>query len=127
MLKPTNDYQWLMSDYAFPRLEMLRLDAADITNSALGLGAGRMESLKRLELRACEGVSGNGILKFAEGRNQDFELPIDACPGVQDIAKLTKIVKYFEERGAFIHGTHFQFFQVSQYRLRSINSTNSDR
>jgi hypothetical protein len=58
-----------MSNYTFPQLEVLRLDVADITNSALGLGAGRMESLKRLELRACEGVSGDGILKFAEGRN----------------------------------------------------------
>jgi hypothetical protein len=53
-----------MSNYTFPRLEVLRLDVADITNSA-----GRMESLKRLELRACEGVSGDGILKFAKGRN----------------------------------------------------------
>ena len=95
MLNADNDYQWLMSDSAFPRLEMLRLDAADITDSSLRLGAGKMGSLKKLELRACEGVSGDGILKFAEGRNRDFELLIDACPSVkpEDLAKLTKIVK----------------------------------
>ena len=92
---PVDDYQWLMSDSAFPRLEVLRLDATDITDGSLRLGAGKMGSLKRLELRGCEGVSGDGILKFAEGRNQDFELLIDACPGVkpEDLAKLTKIVK----------------------------------
>jgi len=89
------DYQWLMSDSAFPRLEVLRLDETDITDSALRSGADGMGSLKRLELRACKDVSGDGILKFVEGRNQGFELLIDACPGVkpEDLAKLTKIVK----------------------------------
>ena len=58
-------------------------------------GASKMGSLKRLELHACEGVSGDGVLKYAEGRNQGFELLIDACPGVRskDLKKLTKIVK----------------------------------
>ena len=95
MLNPGDDYQWLMSDNAFPQLEVMRLDAADITDSALLLGACGMGSLKRLELRACEGVSGDGVLKFAEGRNQNFELLIDACPGVkpEDLAKLSKLVK----------------------------------
>jgi hypothetical protein len=95
MLNSGDDYQWLMSDSAFPRLEVLRLDAADITDNALRLGAGRMGSLKRLELRACEDVSGDGISKFVEGRNQGFELLIDACPGfkLEDFAKFTKIVK----------------------------------
>ena len=72
-----------------------RLDATDIKDSDLRRGAGKMGSLKRLELRACEGVSEDGILKFAEGRNQGFKLLIDACPGVgpKDLEKLTKIVK----------------------------------
>lgn len=70
-----------------------RLDATDIKDSDLRGGAGKMGSLKRLELRACEGVSEDG--KFAEGRNQGFELLIVACPGVgpKDLEKLTKIVK----------------------------------
>jgi hypothetical protein len=36
-------------------------------------------------------VSGDGILKFAEGRNQNFQLLIDVCPGVHP-EDLTKIV-----------------------------------
>ena len=43
-------YWWLMSDSAFPRSEVLRLYAADIADTILRLGAGRMGSLKRLEL-----------------------------------------------------------------------------
>jgi hypothetical protein len=94
MLNPGDDYQRLMSDSAFPRLEVLRLDAADITDSALRLGAGGMRgSLKRLELRACEGFPGDGILKIAEGQNQGSKLMINTCPGVTiykpaDLAKL---------------------------------------
>ena len=90
-----DDYRWLMSKNAFPRLEVMRLYAADITDSTLRLGAGRRMSLKRLELLACVGVSGNGILDFVKGRNQDFELLIDACPGVkpEERTKLSEIVK----------------------------------
>jgi hypothetical protein len=92
MHKPFNDYQWLMSNTAFPRLEVLRLCASDITDITLRLGAGKVRSLKRLELIACQGVSVNGILEFAKGRKQGFELLIDACSGVkqEDIPKLTK-------------------------------------
>ena len=36
-----------------------RMYAADITDSILQSGAGRMRSLKRLELLACEFVSGD--------------------------------------------------------------------
>ena len=79
-------------DTAFPRLEVLRLYASDINDITLRLGAGRMRSLKRLELLACQGVSVTGILEFAKGQNQGFELLIDACPGVmqEDLPKLTK-------------------------------------
>ena len=95
MHKPFNDYQWLMSDTAFPRLEVLRLYAPDINDITLRLGAGRMRSLKRFELLACQGVSVTGILEFAKGRKEGFELLIDACPGVkpEDLAELTKFVK----------------------------------
>ena len=93
-LNADDDYHWLMSDSTFPRLarEVLRLDAADITDSSLRLGAGRMGSLKRLELCACVDVSGDGILKFVEGRNQSFELLIEECPDVKpkDLRKLKK-------------------------------------
>ena len=102
MHNPHDDYLWLMSDdatssttgSAFPRLEVLRLYATDITDKFLRFGAGKMVSLKRLELLACMGVSGKGILKFVEGRNRDFELLIEACPGVtqEDLEKLAEIV-----------------------------------
>ena len=84
-----------MSKGAFPQLEVSRLYVADIADSTLRLGAGRRMSLKRLELLACVGVSGHGILEFAKGRNQDFELLIDTCPGVkpEELAMLSEIVK----------------------------------
>lgn len=95
MYDPSDDYDWLMSHRAFPRLEVLRLYATDIADSNLQLSAHRMKSLKRLELIACMGISGDGILKFAKTRNQDFELLIDACPGVKpkDLTELIKWVK----------------------------------
>lgn len=95
MHKPDADYQWLLSDTAFPRLEVLRLDGVDITDNRVQLGAGRMPSLKRLELLSIVGISGKGILKFAQGRNRDFELLINGCPDVkpEELAELKKIVK----------------------------------
>ena len=89
------DYGRLLSDYAFPRLKVLRLYAADIIDGYLALGAGRMKSLKRLELLACGGVSADGVLKFTKGRKQDFELLIDACPGIEleDLTELKKTIK----------------------------------
>ena len=47
----SDDYGRLLSEYTFPRLKVLRLYATEIVDSALGLGVGRMKSLKRLELR----------------------------------------------------------------------------
>ena len=54
-----------------------------------------MPSLKRLELLSIVDISGKGILKFAQGRNQDFELLINGCPDVkpEDLVELKKIVK----------------------------------
>lgn len=96
MYKPSDDYDWLMSYDAFGRLEVLRLYATDIADSNLQfVGKYGLVSLKRLELLACKGVSGDGILKFAKTRKQDFELLIDACPGVKpkDLTELRKWVK----------------------------------
>ena len=91
MLNPLEDYKWLLRDGAFPHLEVLRLDSTDIPDGALE----GSQSLKRLELRACEGITGAGLLRFVQGRAESFELLLDSCPGVteEDIGALSEIVK----------------------------------
>lgn len=92
MFKPLEDFRWLLSDDAFPELEVLRFDSTDILDDALEGARG----LKRLELRACDpGVTGAGLLRFVEGRSECFELLLDSCPGVtqEDIDALSKVVK----------------------------------
>jgi len=69
MFDPLGDYKWLLSDSAFPQLEVLRFDSTDITDDALQ----RARRLKRLELHACKEVTGAGLLRFVEGRDKSFE------------------------------------------------------
>ena len=85
------DYRWLLSDEGFPQLEVLRLDAADISDETLLMGMGRMRNLKRLELLNCENVSGAAVNRFVEGRDQNFVVVIDACPSItqEDIMSLS--------------------------------------
>lgn len=91
MLDPLEDYEWLLSEDAFPKLEVLRLDSVDIPDDALHATRG----LKRLELRACESVTGEGLSCFIEGRGECFELFLDSCTGLtqEDINALSKVVK----------------------------------
>ena len=95
---PWEDYSWLLSDEAFPQLEVLRLDATDISDATLLQGMGRMRNLKRLELFNCEHVSGAAIIRFVywnllKGRDKNFVVVIDACPSItqEDIVSLSKI------------------------------------
>jgi hypothetical protein len=91
MFEPLKDYKWLLSDSAFPQLEVLRFDSTDITDDALQ----RARRLKRLELHACKEVTGAGLLRFVEGRDKSFELLIDSCPGVaqKDIDAISEVVQ----------------------------------
>lgn len=88
---PQEDYKWLLIDGAFPNLETLRFDSADILDDALEGARG----LKVLELRACDGVTGVGLMSFVEGRDKRFELILDSCPGVtqDDICALSEKAK----------------------------------
>ena len=90
-----DDYSWLLSDNSFPQLEVLRLDAADISNETLLLGTAQMRNLKRLELLNCENVSGAAVQRFVywKGRGDSFAVLIDACPSItqEDIVSLSKI------------------------------------
>jgi len=74
------EYDWLLSDEAFPELEVLWLDAADISDETLRMGMGRLWNLKRLELLNCEYVSGAAVKRFVHLRDKNFTVFIDACP-----------------------------------------------
>ena len=91
---PLDDYRWLLSDEAFPQLEVLRLNAADISDDTLIMGTGRMRNLKRLELLNCGNVSGVAVNHFVEGRDKNFVVLIDACPSItpEDMMTLSKTV-----------------------------------
>ena len=95
MHRQFDDYHWLLSDNSFPQLEVLRLDAADISNETLLMGTARMRNLKRLELLNCENVTGAAVQRFVywKGRGDNFEVLIDACPSItqEDIISLSKI------------------------------------
>jgi hypothetical protein len=91
---PLEDYAWLFSNGAFPHLEVLRLDAADISDESLLTGVGHKLQLKRLELLNCKEVSGSALVRFVTGRSKEFVLLLENCPSVaqEDIASLSKIV-----------------------------------
>ena len=82
MHNPSDDYRWLLSDEGFPQLEILRLNAADISDDTLIMGKGRMRNLKRLELLNCENVSYAAVKHFMEGRDKNFVVLIDASPSI---------------------------------------------
>ena len=94
MHHPLDDYRWLLSDEAFPQLEVLRLNAADISDDTLLMGMGRMRNLKRLELLNCRNVSGAAVKRFVEGRDKNFVVLIYACPSItqEDMMSLSKTV-----------------------------------
>ena len=94
MHHPLDDYRWLLSDEAFPQLEVLRLNAADISDDTLLMGMGRMRNLKRLELLNCGNVSGAAVKRFVEGRDKNFVVLIDRCLSItqEDMMSLSKTV-----------------------------------
>ena len=109
------DYQWILSGGAFPSLQSLRLEATDITDDALRHCIRLSNNLKRLELWACQGVTGSGLLQFVQGCGEDFELLLDSCPNVtpEDIATLSNVVKVESASNAFpecINDTPFHYF-----------------
>ena len=97
MHNPSEDYySWLLRDEAFPQLEVLRLDAADISDETLLMGMSRMRDLKRLELLNCEDVSVVVVRRFVnwQGRDKNFVVAIDGCPSTtqEDLISLSKTV-----------------------------------
>ena len=97
------DYRWIFSGDAFPSLQSLRLEATDITDDALRRCTRLSNNLKRLELWACQGITGSGLLQFVQGCGEDFELLLDSCPNVtpEDIATLSSVVKVESACNAF--------------------------
>ena len=93
-LSESEDYSWLLSDEAFPQLEVPRLDAADISDERLLMGMSRMRNLKRLELLNCEDVS--VVRRFVnwQGCDKNFVVAIDGCPSItqEDLISLSKTV-----------------------------------
>jgi hypothetical protein len=123
MHRPLDDYRWLLSGEAFPQLEVLRLNAADISDDTLLMGMGRMRNLKRLELLNCENVSGAAVKRFVEGRDKNFVLLIlvDTCPSFtqEDMVSLSKTVivesKQRFRKHQFMHG-EYNLFDLGNVR-----------
>jgi hypothetical protein len=51
----------------------------------------------RLELQACKGMSGTGLLELVEDCDADFKLLIDSCPNMaeEDILAMSELVKVY--------------------------------
>ncbi|KIM39121.1 hypothetical protein M413DRAFT_447461 [Hebeloma cylindrosporum] len=94
MHNPLDDHRWLFSVEAFPQLEVLRLNAADISDDALLMGVGQVRNLKRIELINCEDVSGQAVQRFVQGRDKDFTVLVVSCPSItqEDLMELTETV-----------------------------------
>ncbi|KIM39110.1 hypothetical protein M413DRAFT_447454 [Hebeloma cylindrosporum] len=94
MHNPLDDYRWILSDDAFPQLEVLRLNAVDISDDALLMGVGQMRNLKRIELINCEDVSGEAVQRFVQGRDKDFTVLVVSCPSItqEDMMELAETV-----------------------------------
>ena len=95
---PQEDYRWLLSDESFPQLEILRLNAADISDDTLVMGTSRMRKLKKLELLNCERLSGAAVKQFVEGRDKSFVVLIDACPSITEEDRMTLSKSVIVER-----------------------------
>jgi hypothetical protein len=105
-------YARIVSGQMFPNLESLRLEATDITDAALQNCTTVCSSLKRLELWACQGITGAGLAQFVRMCGRDFELLLDSCPNItqEDIVDLSKVVKAETECNAFcdyLAGDHY--------------------
>ena len=88
------------SSYFFPQLEELLLIATDITDEALRAAGERARggsSLKKLELRDCERVTGTGLLEFVCGRGSDFSLSLQGCKNLnmtqEDMVAISAMVR----------------------------------
>ena len=103
LLGRTTEYEWIFSGEAFPALESLRLEAMDITDVVLQACGPPRSGLKRLELWACEGITGAGLTHFVQGCGEGFELLLDSCPNVSQeiIATLSRTIKVETECHAF--------------------------
>jgi hypothetical protein len=80
MPQPTENYPWLFDDSAFPSLEVLRLEMADITDDVIRI-CRPSGHLRRLELRRCYNVSDAGITTFAMGV-KGLEIIVIDCSNV---------------------------------------------
>jgi hypothetical protein len=100
---PGSEYAWIFSGDAFPSLKSLRLEGTDITDGVLRECTRLCNNLKRLELWACQGVTGPGLIQFVQEYSGDFELLLDSCPNVTEehIATLSSVVKVETASNAF--------------------------
>ena len=95
-------YQIILSNssHFFPQLEEVLLIATDITDEVLmaaGERARSGSSLKKLELRDCERVTGTGLLEFVRAQGSDFSLSLQGCKNLnitqEDMVAISAMVK----------------------------------
>jgi hypothetical protein len=81
---------------SFPHLEEVLLIAMDITDETL-MNARGSSSLKKLELRDCEWVTGTGLLEFVRGRGSGFSLSLKGCRNLnmtqEDMDAISEMIK----------------------------------
>ncbi|GLB43265.1 hypothetical protein LshimejAT787_1301660 [Lyophyllum shimeji] len=102
---PKEDYNRLLGGQAFPVLEELILERANIPDTALIESAGGHSSLKKLELCNCKYISADGLRSFVHGRAyNEFVLSIQGCPAIseEDIESLSKIVRVESKSAAYL-------------------------
>ena len=85
---PLEDYTLILNGAGFPQLEELVLIGTDIDDKALlaASGGGGSSTLKKLTLRRCKRVTGDGLLGFVRGRRSDFHLSLFYCRSVRKTA-----------------------------------------
>ena len=95
-LETPGDFETIFNDISFPHLEEVLLIATDITDETL-MNARRSSSLKKLELRDCEWVTGTGILEFVRRRGSDFSLSLKGCRNLnitqEDMDAISEMIK----------------------------------
>ena len=95
-LETPGDFKTIFNDISFPHLEEVLLIATDVSDETL-MNCSRSSSLKKLELRDCERVTGTGLLEFVRCQGSDFFLSMKGCRNLnmtqEDMDAISEMIK----------------------------------